>query len=492
MLNRLSLTELGTRLATREVSSREALQACFDQIDRVDGQVKAFLSMDRADAMAQAAAADAALAAGVVAGERPLLGVPIALKDVLCHRGQPAGCASKILEGFVAPYDATVVARLKAAGAVVFGRLNMDEFAMGSSTENSAYHTSLNPWDTTRIPGGSSGGCAVAVAANEAFAAIASDTGGSIRQPAALCGCVGVKPTYGRVSRFGLVAFASSLDQIGPMTRTVSDAAAVMEVISGHDRRDSTSLTDPVPAYREALKGVAGESLKGLRIGMVKEFQIGGIDPEVDAAVRAAVRQLEALGAEVVEVSLPHSAYAAATYYIIAPAEASANLARFDGVRYGRRVDGADPFEMNSRTRGAGFGPEVKRRIILGTYVLSSGYYDAFYLRAQKVRTLISEDFRKAFEKVDAIVSPTTPTAAFKVGEKSTDPLQMYLSDIFTISCNLAGICGLSVPCGFTTGPRLPVGLQMLGKPLGEATLLRIAHAYEQATGWHREVAPLG
>lgn len=276
MLNRLSLTELGTRLATREVSSREALQACFDQIDRVDEQVKAFLSMDRADAMAQAAAADAALAAGVAAGERPLLGVPIALKDVLCHRGQPAGCASKILEGFVAPYDATVVERLRAAGAVVFGRLNMDEFAMGSSTENSAYHTSLNPWDTTRIPGGSSGGCAVAVAANEAFAAIASDTGGSIRQPAALCGCVGVKPTYGRVSRYGLVAFASSLDQIGPMTRTVSDAAAVMEVISGHDRRDSTSLTDPVPAYREALKGVAGESLKGLRIGMVKEFQIGG------------------------------------------------------------------------------------------------------------------------------------------------------------------------------------------------------------------------
>ena len=492
MLNQLSLTELGTRLATREVSSREALQACFDQIDRVDGQVKAFLSMDRADAMAQAAAADAALAAWVVVGERPLLGVPIALKDVLCHRGQPAGCASKILEGFVAPYDATVVERLKAAGAVVFGRLNMDEFAMGSSTENSAYHTSLNPWDTTRIPGGSSGGCAVAVAANEAFAAIASDTGGSIRQPAALCGCVGVKPTYGRVSRYGLVAFASSLDQIGPMTRTVSDAAAVMEVISGHDRRDSTSLTDPVPAYREGLKGVAGESLKGLRIGMVKEFQIGGIDPEVDAAVRAAVRQLEALGAEVEEVSLPHSAYAAATYYIIAPAEASANLARFDGVRYGRRVDGLDPFEMNSRTRGAGFGPEVKRRIILGTYVLSSGYYDAFYLRAQKVRTLISEDFTKAFGKVDAIVSPTTPTAAFRVGEKSTDPLQMYLSDIFTISCNLAGICGLSVPCGFTTGPKLPVGLQLLGKPLGEATLLRIAHAYEQATGWHREVAPLG
>jgi len=492
MLHRLSLTELGTRLASREVSSREALQACLDQIDRVDGQVKAFLSIDRRDALAQADAADVELSKGVRPGERPLLGVPIGLKDVLCHKGQPVGCASRILEGFVAPYDATVVERLRAAGAVVFGRLNMDEFAMGSSTENSAYHTSLNPWDTTRIPGGSSGGCAVAVAANEAFATIASDTGGSIRQPAALCGCVGVKPTYGRVSRYGLVAFASSLDQIGPMTRTVRDSAAVLEVISGHDRRDSTSLAAPVPRYREALTGAGAESLKGLRLGMVKEFQIGGVDPEVDAAVRAAVGRLEALGAEVEEVSLPHSAYAAATYYIIAPAEASANLARFDGVRYGRRVEGGDPFEMNSRTRGAGFGPEVKRRIILGTYVLSSGYYDAFYLRAQKVRTLISEDFRKAFSRVDAIVSPTTPTAAFRKGEKSTDPLQMYLSDIFTISCNLAGICGLSLPCGFTSAPRLPIGLQLLGKPLGEETLLRIAHVYEQATGWHREVAPLG
>jgi aspartyl-tRNA(Asn)/glutamyl-tRNA(Gln) amidotransferase subunit A len=488
MLHRLSLTELSGRLARREVSAREALESCFAQIDRVDPQVKAFLSIDRTDALAQAEAADRGLASGEAA-TRPLLGVPIALKDVLCHRGQPVGCASKILEGFISPYDGTVVEKLKAAGAVLFGRLNMDEFAMGSSTENSAYGTSLNPWDTTRIPGGSSGGCAVAVAANEAFATIGSDTGGSIRQPAALCGCVGVKPTYGRVSRYGLVAFASSLDQIGPFTKTVADAALLLETISGHDRRDSTSLTAPVPRYRDAL---GSKSLKGLKLGVVKEFQVGGLDTEVESSVAAAVKHLESLGAEIREVSLPHSDYAAATYYILAPAEASANLARFDGVRYGRRVEGPDPFELNSRTRGAGFGPEVKRRIILGTYVLSSGYYDAYYLRAQKVRTLISNDFNKAFGEVDAILSPTAPTPAFRVGEKASDPLQMYLSDIFTISCNLAGICGLSVPCGFTSSPKLPIGLQLLGRPLGEETLLRIADAYEQTTPWHREVAPLG
>lgn len=489
MLHRLSISELSARLARREVSSREALQSCLDQIDRVDGRVKAFLSIDRADALAQAEAADRELAAGAGGAGRPLLGVPIALKDVLCQRGQPVGCASKLLEGFVSPYDGTVVARLKAAGAVLFGRLNMDEFAMGSSTENSAYWTSLNPWDTTRIPGGSSGGCAAAVAANEAFATIGSDTGGSIRQPAALCGCVGFKPTYGRVSRYGLVAFASSLDQIGPFTKTVGDAATILESISGHDPKDSTSLPNPVPRYREAL---GDGSLKGIRVGVVKEFQVGGVDPGVDAAFKAAVKHLEGLGAEVREVSLPHSDYAAATYYILAPAEASANLARFDGIRYGRRVDGADPFELNSRTRGAGFGAEVKRRVILGTYVLSSGYYDAYYLRAQKVRTLIRNDFVRAFEQVDAIVSPTSPTPAFRVGEKASDPLQMYLSDIFTISCNLAGIPGMSLPCGFTGEPRLPVGLQLLGKPLGEEALLRIAHAYERTTPWHREVAPLG
>ena len=480
---------LARRLASGEASATDALEACMAQVDRVDGQVKAFLSIDREDARRQARAADVELASGRGDGTRPLLGVPIALKDVLCHQGQPVGCASKILEGYVSPYDATVVARLKAAGAVLFGRLNMDEFAMGSSTENSAYWTTLNPWDTTRIPGGSSGGCAAAVAANEAFATIGSDTGGSIRQPAALCGCVGLKPTYGRVSRYGLVAFASSLDQIGPFTKSVGDAALLMEAMSGHDPLDSTSLAEPVPRYRDAL---GATSLKGVRLGVVKEFQLGGMDPEVDAAFHAAVRHLEGLGAEVREVSLPHSEHAAATYYIIAPAEASANLARFDGVRYGRRMEGADPFELNSRTRGAGFGPEVKRRIILGTYVLSSGYYDAYYLRAQKVRALIRRDFERAFDQVDAIVTPTTPTPAFKVGEKASDPLQMYLSDIFTISCNLAGNCGMSVPCGFTRSPRLPVGMQLLGRPLGEPDLLRIAHAYEQTTPWHREVAPMG
>jgi aspartyl-tRNA(Asn)/glutamyl-tRNA(Gln) amidotransferase subunit A len=361
---------------------------------------------------------------------------------------------------------------------------------MGSSTENSAFGATRNPWDTTRIPGGSSGGSAAAVAAGECIASLGSDTGGSIRQPAALCGVVGLKPTYGRVSRYGLVAFASSLDQIGPFARSVRDAALMLEVLGGVDSRDSTSVPRPVPHYSTGLTG----DIKGLKIGLAKEYMIGGLDPEVKQAVDAAVRQLESLGAEILDVSLPHTEYAVATYYIIATAEASANLARFDGVRYGLRVDGADPIEMYGRTRGAGFGPEVKRRIILGTYVLSSGYHNAFYLRAQKVRTLIRNDFLKAFETVDAIVTPTTPTAAFKIGEKSDDPLQMYLSDIFTISCNLAGICGISIPCGFTgdASPRLPIGLQLLGKPFGEEAILKIAHAYEQSTGWHEQTPPLG
>jgi len=495
MLRQLSIAELTGRFARRECSAREGLQACFDQIAQVDGTVRAFVSYDVADAEAQADEADRQLAAGVTHAEKPLLGVPVALKDVLCHRGQPCTCSSKILKGFLSPYDATVVSRLKAAGAVVFGRLNMDEFAMGSSTENSALWTTTNPWDPTRIPGGSSGGCAAAVAANECFASLGSDTGGSIRQPAALCGVVGLKPTYGLVSRYGLVAFASSLDQVGPFAKTVEDAARLLGAIAGHDPRDSSSVPKEVPDYSRGLGG--NRDLKGLRIGLVKEFQSNGVDPAVEAAVHAAVRQLQSLGAEPVEVSLPHSDYAAATYYIIAPAEASANLARFDGVRYGLRVDGRDPEELNSRTRGAGFGSEVKRRVILGTYVLSSGYYDAFYLRAQKVRTLIRNDFLKAFEQVDAIVSPTTPTPAFRIGEKADDPLQMYLSDVFTISCNLAGNCGITIPCGFTeaangTGvPRLPIGLQILGKPFGEETVLRIAHAFEQSTPWHRERAPL-
>ncbi|MGV3754580.1 MAG: Asp-tRNA(Asn)/Glu-tRNA(Gln) amidotransferase subunit GatA [Verrucomicrobiota bacterium] len=486
MLNRLTISEVTAKLSRREASAREVTQACLDQIQRVDGQVKSFLSYDSADALAQAAAIDAAIANGANNTDKPLLGVPIAMKDVLSVKGQPLGCASKILEGFTSVYDATVVEKLKSAGAIVFGRLNMDEFAMGSSTENSAYFTTRNPWDTSRIPGGSSGGSAASVSADECIASLGSDTGGSIRQPAALCGCVGLKPTYGRVSRYGLVAFASSLDQIGPFTKDVRDAATLLEVISGHDLRDSTSIPQPVPHYRGALTG----DIKGLKIGLAKEYMVGGLDPEVKASVDAAVKQLESMGAEVVEVSLPHTEYAVATYYIVATAEASANLARFDGIRYSKRVDGGNPAELYKNTRGAGFGPEVKRRIILGTYVLSSGYYDAFYLRAQKVRTLIRQDFDKAFEKVDVIATPTTPTAAFKAGEKSADPLQMYLSDIFTISCNLAGNCGLSLPCGFTKEPKLPIGLQMLGKPFGEETLLRIAHAYEQATGWHKEKSP--
>jgi aspartyl-tRNA(Asn)/glutamyl-tRNA(Gln) amidotransferase subunit A len=478
MLNQLTISELRAKLARREVSARQATQACLDQIARVDGQIHAFLSYDAADALAQADAADQRIAGGA---NNALLGVPIALKDVLAVKNQPLNCASKILGNFISPYDATVVEKLKAAGAIVFGRLNMDEFAMGSSTENSAFGRTCNPWDTTRIPGGSSGGSAAAVAAQECIASLGSDTGGSIRQPAALCGCVGLKPTYGRVSRYGLVAFASSLDQIGPFTKDVRDAAILLGALSGVDPRDSTSVPQPVPDYTAALTG----DVRGLKIGLPKEYLIGGLDAEVKAAVDAAVKKFTELGAEIVEISLPHTDYAVATYYIIATAEASANLARFDGIRYGARVDGADPIELYGKTRGAGFGPEVKRRIILGTYVLSSGYHDAYYLQAQKVRTLIRNDFLKAFEKVDVIVTPTTPTAAFKAGEKSGDPLQMYLSDIFTISCNLAGICGISVPCGFTKDPKLPIGLQLLGQPFGEETLLRAAHAYEQSTPWH-------
>jgi len=483
MLNQLTISELAARLSKREVSAREAMQSCLDQIERVDGALHAFLSHDAADALSQADAADKEIAGGKPGQQKPLLGIPIAVKDVLAVKGQPLNCGSKILGNFVSLYDATAIAKLKAAGAVVFGRLNMDEFAMGSSTENSAFGVTKNPWDTTRIPGGSSGGSAAAVAADECLASLGTDTGGSIRQPAALCGCVGLKPTYGRISRYGLVAFASSLDQIGPFTKDVRDSATLLGVMSGVDHRDSTSIPQPVPNYVSALNG----EIKGLRLGLPKEYMIGGMNPEVKQAVDAAVKQLEKLGAEILEISLPHTDYAVATYYIVATAEASANLARFDGIRYGARVDGASPDELYSKTRGAGFGAEVKRRIILGTYVLSSGYYDAYYLRAQKVRTLIRQDFLKAFEKVDAIVTPTTPTPAFKVGEKSEDPLQMYLSDIFTISCNLAGIPGISIPCGFTTNPKLPIGLQFLGKPFGEETILKLAHAYEQTTGWWKE-----
>jgi aspartyl-tRNA(Asn)/glutamyl-tRNA(Gln) amidotransferase subunit A len=483
MPNELTIAELVTKLGKREVSARETMQACIDRVQKVDGNIGAFISYDAQDALAQANGADAALASGETHQQRPLLGVPIAIKDVIAVKGQPLNCGSRILGNFVSPYDATVIQKLRAAGAIVFGRLNMDEFAMGSSTENSSFKVTRNPWDPSRTPGGSSGGSAAAVVADECAAALGSDTGGSIRQPAALCGCVGMKPSYGRVSRYGLVAFASSLDQIGCCAKSVQDAATVLQVLSGHDPSDSTSVPQPVPHYRENLNA----GVKGLKLGLPKEYMIGGLDPDVKRAIDTAVKELERLGAEIVEISLPHTDYAIATYYIIATAEASANLARFDGIRYGARVEGRDPIELYSKTRGAGFGAEVKRRIILGTYVLSSGYYDAYYLRAQKVRTLIRNDFLKAFEKVNAIVTPTSPTAAFKIGEKADDPLQMYLMDIFTISANLAGICGISVPCGFTSSPTLPIGLQLLGKPFGEETILRLAHAYEEVTGWKRQ-----
>jgi len=423
------------------------------------------------------------LAKGDTHAAKPLLGVPISLKDIFCAKGQPVNCSSKILGDFCSPYDATVVRKLRDAGAVLFGRVNMDEFAMGSSTENSAFGRSHNPWDLERVPGGSSGGSAAAVAAQECFASIGTDTGGSLRQPASLCGCVGLKPTYGRVSRYGVVAFASSLDQVGPMARDVRDSAVLLGAMAGHDPHDSTSVPAEVPDYAAGL----GCDLKGVKLGLPTEYLADGIDPEVRAAFDAAVKQFEALGAEIREVGMPHTEYGVATYYIVATAEASANLARFDGIRYGKRVDGGDPFSLYCNTRGQGFGEEVKRRIILGTYVLSSGYYDAYYLRAQKVRTLIKRDFEQAFETVDALITPTMPTPAFKAGEKTDDPLQMYLSDIFTISCNLAGTCGISLPCGFTSDPNLPIGLQLLGKPFGESELLRIAHAYEQATPWHNE-----
>jgi aspartyl-tRNA(Asn)/glutamyl-tRNA(Gln) amidotransferase subunit A len=483
----LTMVELVRRLSRREVSAREIMRSCLDRIEQVDGRVRAFLSCDAEDALAQADAADRALAQGITHAEQPLLGVPVAVKDLIAVRGQPLGCASRILEGYVSPYDATVVERLRAAGALVFGRLNMDEFAMGSSTENSAYQPTTNPWDPTRIPGGSSGGSAASVVSGETLGALGSDTGGSIRQPAAFCGCVGLKPTYGRVSRYGLVAFASSLDQIGPVTKDVGDAALLLQAIAGWDERDSTSVREPVPGYAGALDG----GLRGLRLGVPKEYLVGGLDPEVKELTQAAIGKLAELGAAIEEISLPHTDYAVAAYYIVATAEASSNLARFDGIRYGRRVAGADPMELYCQTRGRGFGAEVKRRIILGTYVLSSGYYDAYYLKAQQVRSLIRRDFMRAFERVDAIVGPTTPMAAFRLGERLADPLQMYLTDIFTVPCNLAGICGLSLPCGFTREPKLPVGLQFLGRPFGEALLLRVARAYEQAAGWHLQFPTL-
>ena len=451
-------------------------EAYLARIDALDGRVGAYLTVVRDQALAAARESELRWRAGAPLG--PLDGAPVALKDVLCTRGVRTTCGSKMLEGFVPPYDATVVERLRAAGAVILGKTNMDEFAMGSSTEHSAFHPTRNPWDLARVPGGSSGGSAAAVAGGLAAGGFGSDTGGSIRQPAAFCGVVGMKPTYGRVSRYGLIALASSLDQIGPFARDVRDAALLLGAVAGHDRRDATCIQAPVPDYvAELSKGVAG-----LTLGLPDEYFIDGMDPDVERAVRAAIEVLKELGARLERVSLPTTKHSLAAYYLILPAEASSNLARYDGVKFGLRVPGRDLVEMESRTRAAGFGAEVKRRIMLGTYALSAGYYDAYYGKAQSVRTLVRREFAAAFARVDLIVAPTTPNVAFKHGEKE-DPLSMYLNDVFTIPGNLAGIPGISVPCGFSvTG--LPIGLQVLGRPLDEPRLLRAAYAYEQATPW--------
>jgi aspartyl-tRNA(Asn)/glutamyl-tRNA(Gln) amidotransferase subunit A len=473
----LDVAGLRELLRAKRISAREVVETLRERISEIDPQIDAYLSLDLDDALRQAQTADVTL---------PLGGVPIALKDIISVAGQPCTCASKILRNYLAPYDATVVERLKAAGAIVFGKTNMDEFAMGSSTENSSVKPTRNPWDLTRVPGGSSGGSAAAVAADEAFAALGTDTGGSVRQPAALSGVVGLKPSYGRVSRFGLVAFASSLDQAGPLTKTVRDAALLLNAMAGPDPRDSTCVKEAAPDYTKNLE----RNLRGTRLGLAKEYMSDGIDPHVRAAMETAVAHFQSLGAEIVEVSLPHTEYAVATYYMIASAEASANLARFDGVRYGHRAESPrDLLDLYGRTREEGFGPEAKRRVILGTYVLSAGYYDEYYNRAQKVRRLIRQDFAKAFTKVNALISPTTPEPAFRLGERSADPLRMYLADVFTIPANLAGICGISVPCGLAKmedGKELPIGLQLLGKAFDEERILQVAHAYEQSTNWHK------
>lgn len=504
-------TELLARLSRGDITSVELTQAFLDRIQRHDGAVRAFLRVDPGAALARAEEIDKRRNHGEPVG--PLGGLPVAIKDLLCTEGEPTTCASRILEDFRPPYDATVVARLKAADAVLIGKTNMDEFAMGGSNENSAFGPVHNPWDLTRVPGGSSGGAAACVAAGMAPLSVGSDTGGSIRCPAALCGVTGLKPTYGRVSRYGLVAFASSLDQIGPLARTAEDAALLLEVLAGHDPLDSTSIDLPLPRYTQSVH----QPLKGLRIGIVPEHFGKGLDSEVEAAVREAVRVYQSLGATVKEVSLPHGKYAVATYYIIAPAEASSNLARYDGVHFGHRTDEKQMLaeleaqrralgksgdaktvedldnplvRMYRRSREEGFGAEVKRRIMLGTYTLSAGYYDAYYKKALAVRRLIRQDFDRAFEQVDVIAGPVTPTPAYKIGEKVDDPLAMYLFDLYTVSTNLAGIGGISVPCGFSSGG-LPIGLQLQAPPFEEDRLLRAAAMFQQATDWHTRQAPL-
>ncbi|MBI5142887.1 MAG: Asp-tRNA(Asn)/Glu-tRNA(Gln) amidotransferase subunit GatA [Nitrospirae bacterium] len=471
-----NISECRDMLRSGEVSSVEITKSVLERIAEVDGRLNAFITVNGEAALAQAEAADRRRAGGESA---PLLGIPLAIKDNLCTQGVRTTCASKILDNFIPPYESTATALLAKQGYVLVGKTNMDEFAMGSSTENSAFGPSKNPWNTECAPGGSSGGSAFAVAADECIAALGSDTGGSIRQPAAFCGVVGMKPTYGRVSRYGLVAFASSLDQIGPITKTVKDAAILLSAIAGPDSHDSTCAANPVADYEAAI----GREIKGLKIGIPRQYFIEGMDAEVEGSVKSAIAQLESLGAVPVEIEMPHTDYAVATYYLIATSEASSNLARFDGVRYGARVKGDDLIDMYRKTRSAGFGAEVKRRIMLGTYALSSGYYDAYYLKAQKVRTLIKQDFDMAFKQVDVVVCPTSPMPPFRIGDKIDDPLQMYLADIFTIALNLAGGPGISVPCGFTSSG-LPVGLQLMGRPFDEETLFSAAHAYEQSAGW--------
>jgi len=476
----LTIHDASDKLRRREISSVDLTNAVFQRIDATDEKVHAFITLARESAIERAQQADARLRSDPQVS--PLLGIPIAVKDNFLTRGLKTTCASKLLGDFMPPYDATTIIKLRDAGAVLIGKTNLDEFAMGSSAEYSAFFPTHNPWNLERIPGGSSGGSAAAVAADQCIAALGTDTGGSIRQPAACCGVVGLKPTYGRVSRNGIIAFASSMDQVGPLTKDVRDAALLLKALAGHDPADSTSSTRLVPDYGTALNG----EVKGLRIGIAKEYFVPGMDGLVQQAVRDAIRKVENSGAERVDIGLPYTEYAVAVYYIVATAEASSNLARYDGMRFGHRAEARDLTETYMISRDEGFGPEVKRRIMLGTYVLSAGYYDAYYLKAQRVRTLIKRDFEEAFKHCDVIVAPTAPTTAFKIGEKIQDPLQMYLSDIYTISANLAGLPAISLPCGFD-GDGMPIGLQIIGKPFDEVTVLRTAYAYEQATEWHKK-----
>ncbi|WP_295920170.1 Asp-tRNA(Asn)/Glu-tRNA(Gln) amidotransferase subunit GatA [Anaerovibrio lipolyticus] len=473
-------------LVNKEITSLELTEAVLARIDEVEGDVKAYLTITRDEAIAQAKAVDEKIAKGETISF--LEGIPGAIKDNICTKGVKTTCASKILQNFVAPYDATVMTKLKAQNPVIIGKANMDEFAMGGSTENSAFQKTGNPWNTECVPGGSSGGSAAAVAAGTAVWALGSDTGGSIRQPASFCGVVGMKPTYGRVSRYGLVAYASSLDQIGPITKDVTDCAHILNIISGRDEMDSTSVNEEVPDFTKALV----EDVKGLKVGIPKEYFVKGMDPDVEKTVREAIDKLKELGAEIVEISLPHTDYAISTYYLISPAEAATNLARYDGVSYGERAeDAADLVEMMTKTRTQYLGEEVKRRIMIGNYALSAGYYDAYYLKALKVRRLIKEDFDKAFEQVDVIVCPTAPTPAYKIGEKISNPLEMYLQDACTVPLNLAGLPGISVPCGYSSD-NMPIGLQIIGKALDEETILRVAYTYEQSQSYHNDRAQLG